>query len=258
MFETNNTDKKFYIENGYILKNIFKNSQEFVVFSKRFKNEIIRFVKENKIEKLGGYKSGNLNIIPGNYGVELISMLKLKNFSEYFNFITNDKIENYNFLAGGNLNLPNSKKQFFHTDGKWNPRMIVINIATSEINLTNGPLEIISKTHLTTSVYWKFALKVFFLNKKKLTLNIGDVLIREHRLWHRGTCNNSKNNREMIGLMFIKKSDKSVFFENKEDKELSIKSNTFGNTLKEQLKENLFIYFKSIFFLYKFFISMIK
>ena len=62
----------------------------------------------------------------------------------------------------------------------------------------------------------------------------------------------------MIGLMFIKKSDKSVFFENKEDKELSIKSNTFGNTLKEQLKENLFIYFKSIFFLYKFFISMIK
>lgn len=258
MFNLDHKDINFFKDNGYILKKIFKNDMEFIFFSERFKKEINNFIIKNKINKLGGYKSGNLNINPANFGEELFLMLKEKQFSEYFNFITNDKIENYDFLTGGNLNLPNSKYQFFHTDGKWKPRMIIVNIATSEINLSNGPLQIIKKSHTTNIEYWKFALKILFLNKKKITLNIGDVLIREHTLWHRGTCNQSINNREMIGLMFIKKPHNLDLLNIKKEKELSIKSNIFGNTRKEKFKENLFIYFKSIFFVYKFFRSMIK
>ena len=120
------------------------------------------------------------------------------------------------------------------------------------------PLQIIKKSHSVNNKYWQFALKIPFLNKKKLILDIGDVLIREHTLWHRGTSNKSINNREMIGLMFIKRPHKLNLFNKMEVKELSIKSNIFGNTGKEKFKENLFIYFKSIFFVYKFFISMIK
>ena len=89
-------------------------------------------------------------------------MLLDNNFAEYFKFISDDNFEDYNFLAGGNLNLPNSKNQFFHTDGKWDPRMIIVNIATSKIKFSNGPLEIIEKTHLQNLKYWRFALKFFF------------------------------------------------------------------------------------------------
>ena len=80
-------------------------------------------------------------------------------------------------------------------------------------------------------------------------------MIREHRLWHRGTTNFSGNNREMIGIMFIKSQNN---LEKLIDKNIYIKPNIFGNTLKEKLKEYLFLYFRPILFLYKFFISMIK
>ena len=182
-------------------------------------------------------------------------MLLDNNFAEYFKFISDDNFEDYNFLAGGNLNLPNSKNQFFHTDGKWVPRMIIVNIATSKIKFSNGPLEIIEKTHLQNLKYWRFALKILFLNKKKITMDIGDILIREHRLWHRGTRNYTKENREMIGLMFIKKPNK---VQTNGDLNLSIKSNIFGINLKERIKEYLFIYFRPILFMYKFLISIIK
>ena len=62
--------------------------------------------------------------------------------------------------------MPNSKNQFFHTDGKWMPRMIIVNIATSKIELSNGPLEIIEKSHLENLNYWKFALKILFKKKR--------------------------------------------------------------------------------------------
>ena len=32
--------------------------------------------------------------------------------------------------------LSKSKNQLFHTDGKWEPRMIIVNIATSEIKIS--------------------------------------------------------------------------------------------------------------------------
>ncbi len=86
-------------------------------------------------------------------------------------------------------------------------------------------------------------------------MDIGDILIREHRLWHRGTRNYTKENREMIGLMFIKKPNK---VQTNGDLNLSIKSNIFGINLKERIKEYLFIYFRPILFMYKFLISIIK
>lgn len=249
------TDKKFFSKKGYIIKNLFSKDQIFIEISKSLKKELNFLANEKNIKNLGGYKSGNLNINPGRYGNELLSLLYKKNFQEYFKFIIGDNFLDYTFLAGGNLNLPNSKNQFFHTDGKWMPRMIIVNIATSKIELSNGPLEIIEKSHLKNLNYWKFVLKILFLNKKKITMDTGDILIREHRLWHRGTRNYTKENREMIGLMFIRKPNK---VQTNYDLNLSIKSNVFGINLKERIKEYLFIYFRPILFLYKFFISMIK
>ena len=256
MFEPNNLEKQFFLEKGYLVKkNILTKNLNFEKISKNFKNELEKLFDIKHLKNLGGFKSGNLNIYPGKFGEEILSLLNNYSFKEYLNYLIDDNIEKYKVILGGNLNLPKSKNQFFHTDGKWDPRMIVVNIATSNIELLNGPLEIIEKTHLNKLSYWQFALKIIFMSKKKLTLGFGDILIREHRLWHRGTTNFSVNNREMIGIMFIKKpndSDKII------DKNLYIKPNIFGETLKERIKENIFIYLRPILFLYKFFISMIK
>ncbi len=256
MFEIDKSEKDFFLENGYLIKRkTLNNNFNFIEISKNFLIELEQISDNNHIKNLGGFKSGNLNIYPGKFGESILSLLNKNSFREYLSYLIDDNIENYKIILGGNLNLPDSKSQFFHTDGKWLPRMIVVNIATSKIELLNGPMEIIEKTHLKNLKYWKFALRLIFMNKKKITMNFGDILIREHRLWHRGTTNYSNKKREMIGLMFIKKPNKIDDFNNEN---LSIKANIFGNTTKEKLKEFIFIYFRPVFFLYKFFISMIK
>ena len=84
------------------------------------------------------------------------------------------------------------------------------------------------------------------------------MLIREHRLWHRGTSNSSSVSRELIGIMFLKKSPKKVFPQDDISDEVKIHSNIFGITKKGKIKEFLFLYFKPILFLYKCLISIKK
>ena len=261
MLESNDLEKKFFLENGYLIKkNILSQNLSFRKISKKFKGELDELFKSKNIKNLGGYKSGNLNIYPGKFGIDILSILNDYSFKNYFNFLTNDNIENYKIIFGGNLNLPNSKYQFFHTDGTWNPRMIVINIATSDIDLNNGPLELIEKSHLTNTNYHNFFLKNLLEKKKKIKLKFGEILIREHRLWHRGTKNKSKKIREMLGIIFIKNENCSQKqkMEKSENNKIYLHSNIFGITNKEKIKEFIFINFKFIFFFYKLIISIVK
>lgn len=258
MFEVNELEKLFFLENGYVIKkNILSQNLNFRKISKKFKDELNELFKSENIKNLGGYKSGNLNIYPGKFGSDILSILNELSFKNYFNFLINDNIENYKIILGGNLNLPNSKYQFFHTDGKWNPRMIIINIATSDINLNNGPLELIEKSHFNNISYHKRLLKNFLEKKKKIELKFGEILIREHRLWHRGTSNNSKKIREMLGIIFIKDENCNQK-EKVENTEMYLHSNIFGISKKEKIKEFIFINFKLILFFYKLIISIVK
>jgi len=96
--------------------------------------------------------------------------------------------------------------------------------------------------------------------KKKIKLKFGEILIREHRLWHRGTTNKSKQIREMLGIIFIKNENCSQKqnMEKIEKNKMYLHSNIFGITNKEKIKEFIFINFKFIFFFYKLIISIIK
>ena len=96
------------------------------------------------------------------------------------------------------------------------------------------------------------------MKKKKILLNYGDVIIREHRLWHRGTINKSLKNREMISIMFIKTKTSENVNNNDFKNDVEIFSNVFGLTKKEKIKETIFLYFKPILILYKFLISIKK
>ena len=199
------SDKILYENNGFIVKNFLSHDKKFLNYSLNFKNEINLIKDEKYVAELGGFKSGNLNIELGKYSKVFINLLFDNNFGEYFKFLIGENIEEYEIFTGGNLNFPGSKSQLFHTDGNWDPRMIIVNIATSDINLKNGPIEVLPKTHKKKTPYWKFIIKSKFLNQEKIKLKMGEILIREHRLWHRGTVNNSNQFREMVGIMFIKK-----------------------------------------------------
>ena len=258
MFDLNKKDIMSFKEYGYVKLSLFKNNHKFHELIQKFKKDFNDLLNNEDISKLGGYKAGNLNINPGKYGPILLDFINNENFSKYFEFLTGDKISNYKIFYGGNLNLPNSKNQLFHTDGNWDPRMIILNIATTKIDLKNGPLEVINFSHKKFLPYWFFLIINFFTkNKKKIVLEMGEILIREHRLWHRGTSNNSSVNREMLGIMFLRAKYKNAEKHDGFDP-LEIYDNMYEKSFKGKLKEFIFLKFKFILVLYKIIISIKK
>lgn len=256
MFDLNKNDNSIYEHQGYIKLELFRQNHEFQKLIENFKEDLFFNLKNNNISNLGGFRSGNLNINPGKHGAMFMNFLKLNNFTEYFEGLTGDKLQDYEILYGGNLNLPKSKNQLFHTDGNWNPRMIILNIATSKINNSNGPMEVINFSHKQFIPYWLFLVKYFLSkNKKKIMLEKGDILIREHRLWHRGTSNKSLQNREMLGIMFLKTKTNQI---QKNIDRLEIYDNMYDTSLKGKIKEFIFLYFKFILVLYKLINSLKK
>ena len=59
------------------------------------------------------------------------------------------------------------------------------------IDKDNGPTELYEKSHIEELPYWKFLFKYFLKKKYQLSLNKGDIFVREAFIWHRGTKNNS-------------------------------------------------------------------
>ena len=60
------TLKKKYQNNGYIkLKNFTTKDQKFKKITYFLNKELEETIKKTKIEKLGGYSIGNLNVYPG-------------------------------------------------------------------------------------------------------------------------------------------------------------------------------------------------
>lgn len=258
MFKLQKNDKLFFKEKGYIIKNDLVNNKKFIELAIKFKQELFKVENFFLLSELGGYKSGNLNIDPGKFGSDFLNLLYKFNFDKLLSEIISEDIRKYDIHFGGNLNLNNSKKQIFHTDGKWDPRMLVVNIATTDITNLNGPTELLEKSHKNEIPYWKFVLKKKSFNSVKATMKVGEILIREHRLWHRGTENRSNIPREMIGIMFIKKNFLFKKTVNKHKKNIKIFSNMYGLTKKEKIKEFIFLFFPILLIIFKILISIRK
>ncbi len=258
MFDLNKKDITLFEKYGYIKLSLFKNNNKFHELIKSFKKDFSELVNNKNISAFGGYRAGNLNINPGKYGPMFLDFFNNENFAKYFEYLVGNNISNYKIFYGGNLNLPNSKNQLFHTDGNWDPRMIVLNIAMTKIDLNNGPLEVINFSHKQFLPYWFFIIKnLFKKNRRKIELEVGEILIREHRLWHRGTSNKSKFNREMLGIMFLKTNHESIETDVIPTK-VEIFDNMYDKSFKGKLNEFIFLKFKFILVLYKMLISLKK
>ncbi len=119
----------------------------------------------------------------------------------------------------GNTNCPNSVVQHLHMDsdhrsGAPNPVektfSVVVNIPLGPMNCGNGSIELWPGTHMIRSQSGTRAIADDQERSRRSECSpiqpitkIGDVLIRDIRLWHRGVPNQSNRPRHMIALVVV-------------------------------------------------------
>ncbi len=256
----NSLDKTFFKENGYIqLNNIIKQDNEFNRLSQEIIKETNVYFQKNlaDIKKLGGYLTGNLELLPDKKIKDIWNILCNEEFKKKFEFLTEKKISDLNIKYTGNIVLPKKGYQHFHTDGPLKSNRLIVNVAIHQINKTNAPTEIVPSTHNRKIKFWKFYLYEFFKKKKFVEMNIGDVLIRNHSIWHRGTKNKSDNLRILLFFLLTEKSA-DPNFKQTINKNLLIGENQFKSSYKQKVKELISIYLAPVYIFYRIISSLIK
>jgi len=244
--------RKKFIDDGYVILNTKLNENpKFLGLCDQLYTSLDQNLKNSNIKKLRGYLMGNLNVFPGIYGDQLIELIDEEKILDSVEKIINIKLIDMNINYGGNLTLAGKGLQHFHMDGSFSKEMFLLSIATEDINEKNGPTEICVGSHKNNLPYWKFVFSK--KNKKKILLTKGDIVIRKHSLWHKGTVNNSKKNRLLLSFLIFPKSS-SYQIKLKETKGINISSNFF--------KENIFGYIQEFIYsklrLFHFLLRIIK
>ena len=204
MFLKKIVDEFFFNQNGYVILDTYlDNNKFFNDLIAKVENTLNDEINKPYVKKLGGYLMGNLGINQGPFASKLFSLVFNNEFQSYFEKITRKKLSSFDINFGGNLTLPNKGKQIFHTDGKFDQEMYLVSIATEDIKYDNGPTEICIGSHLKQMTFDEF----FFSkkNKKKITMKKGQILIRKHNLWHRGTKNYTKKPRLLLSFVMMPK-----------------------------------------------------
>ena len=124
----------------------------------------------------------------------------------------------YNRFYSGNTNLPDSKLQPVHVDNGdlWRglevphpAYQLVVNLALKDVDERNGSIELWPGSHLLMSNVVGEDIKVDpdLLERRRVKVppirgntKKGSFLIRDMRIWHRGTPNTSKLPRFMIAM----------------------------------------------------------
>jgi ectoine hydroxylase-related dioxygenase (phytanoyl-CoA dioxygenase family) len=140
--------------------------------------------------------------------------------------------------------LPGSDYQAVHSDTlpfypelaiNLPPAGLTMNVALVDVTEDNGPMEVWpTGTHLTPENLNKpkYVQKVSKLSKpQRVLLPKGSLLIRDPRMWHRGTPNNSDHIRPILALSYAR-SWWRVYYQNT----LAIKEEVY-ETLSKRAKE---------------------
>ncbi len=133
---------------------------------------------------------------------------------------------NYRIIGvGGNANLPGSRYQPAHFDEFRGSEFIIINIPLEKTIEYNGSTEVWPGTHrenLTFSLFNTVPRTSVRLNSMS-----GDVILRHSKLWHRGTPNNSKDVRVMLGILVARPDQTLPPFTVSEDEKARLQSSGF-------------------------------
>ena len=241
-------NKKTFEKDGYILLNTNLSSDiNFNNIVNNIYTKLDDLVSKKDLKSYGGYAMGNFGINQGPLGKKLFSLVFNKDFVNIFENIADNKIDKFCVNYGGNLTLPNKGLQHFHIDGDFKKEMYLVSIATENINLMNGPTEVCAGSHIKNLSFWKF----FFSkkNKKKLTINKGQILIRKHNLWHRGTKNKTNKYRLLLSFIFIPMDKKNQLVSISDN--LEILPNFFKSTLSGRIQEFIYVHLRFFYIIIK-------
>jgi hypothetical protein len=255
----NSIKKKIFEKDGYIKLSNLIDSEVFDRLSEQIIFETNKFYNENlvRIKELGGYLTGNLELLPDKKITDIWNIICDKSFQGTFKHITGKEISKFDVKCSGNIVLPNKGFQHFHMDGPLRSNKIILNIAIHEIDLMNAPTQVVPGSHNRKIKYWKFYLSEIFKEKVLIKMNKGDIIIRNHSIWHRGTKNKSKNLRILL-LFVLSEKSKDKNFKQKIYKNLTIGENQFKSTYWQKLKEVVSIYLSPFYIFYRIVTSLIK
>jgi len=245
--------KDNFNNDGYVKINNFLSGLEFNNVSAALHKELNKSIESFNFSSIGGYFIGNINVNPGIHAIKIWELLISNKLDGLMNEIFNKPSNKFSVSAAGNLNFPEKGEQKFHTDGNFEDTMYLLSVATQDIPIESGPTEIVLDLHKSKIPYWKFILSKKI--KKKIILKKGDIIIRKHCVWHRGTKNKSKNPRFLLTYLLFENSTnlKNNFSNNKE---LIFYNNFFKSDFKGKLKEFFYVKFGFIFSAYQFVRSM--
>ena len=255
MFLKELIDKSVFDLDGYVLLDTsLSENQTFNNLIEEIENSLSEEIKNSDIKKLGGYIMGNFGINQGPFGSKLFSLVFHQEFKDYFENLVKKELDSFDINYGGNVTLPKKGNQLFHTDGSYEQEMYLISIATEDITLENGPTEICVGSHLRPLTFDEF----FFSkkNKKKLTMKKGQILIRRHNLWHRGTRNFSDKPRLLLSFVLMPKT-RRVKLEPISEK-FKILPNFFRSNFKGKVHETIYAKLGFLITTVKLFSSMSK
>ena len=255
MFIKKTADKRSYNNDGYaILDTDLEHNKDFNDLVDEINNDLRIKINYRELKKNGGFIMGNFGIDQGHYGPKFYSLIFKDQLIKIFEELTETKLDEFDIFHGGNLVLPNKGKQHFHIDGSYYKKMYMVSIVTEDIDYNNAPTEICLGSHKKYMKFWEF----FFSRKikKKITLKKGQILIRPHNLWHRGTKNKSVKPRLLLSFSMSPKKD------NKQTQKISpsveILPNFFKSNFFGRLHEFSYVYFGSILTILKLINSLIK
>ena len=255
MFIKKTADKRSYNNDGYaILDTDLEHNKDFNDLVDEINNDLRIKINYRELKKNGGFIMGNFGIDQGHYGPKFYSLIFKDQLIKIFEELTETKLDEFDIFHGGNLVLPNKGKQHFHIDGSYYKKMYMVSIVTEDIDYNNAPTEICLGSHKKYMKFWEF----FFSRKikKKITLKKGQILIRPHNLWHRGTKNKSVKPRLLLSFSMTPKED------NKQTQKISssveILPNFFKSNFFGRLHEFFYVYFGSILTILKLINSLIK
>ena len=245
---------------GYIIKRKFLKNETFLQTANQLTKAVEEKINNINLKKVGGSYCGNVACHPGKYGKIILKLLKKNGLEKLIINISKKKLKDFDILIGGNLSMPKGYDQILHRDFEYDDDRLLINVATSDISKNSGPTELVPILHKYKLPFWKFILSK--KKKIKLIMSKGDVSIRKHDIWHRGTRNNSNKFRFLIIIHLIKKNLKKKNYKYNEksinDNEISIANNFFDSGIKGRIKEIIYTNFQFLFITIKFIISLIK
>lgn len=248
--------KDQFNKKGYIvIKTDLKNDQQFQILCKNIYSSLNESLKNINTRELRGYIMGNLNVYPGIYGDQLVTLLKEKRITEILEDTLEIKLNEMEIRYGGNLSLSKKGEQHFHTDGSYSKTMYLVSIATEKIDNNNGPTQVCVGSHKKNIPYWKFIFSKKII--ENVVLEKGDIVIRKHSLWHKGTKNKSDNHRYLPSLLIFPKSS-NYQINHKKTLKVSISSNFFKNNLTGYIQELMYSKFRIFHFFFRFFKSLVK